>query len=76
MQFPNERLPKILNKYDFIIAGGGTAGLTVADRLSAAFPNMLVVEYGDLEYARGAFDPPDIVFGAATTAQRPGLFNF
>jgi choline dehydrogenase len=24
--------------YDFIIAGGGTAGLTVADRLSAAFP--------------------------------------
>lgn len=37
---------------------------------------MLVVEYGDLEYARGVFDPPDIVFGAATTAQRPGLFNF
>jgi len=26
------------NTYDFIIAGGGTAGLTVADRLSQAFP--------------------------------------
>lgn len=25
--------------YDFVIAGGGTAGLTIADRVSAAFPN-------------------------------------
>jgi len=36
--------------YDYIIAGGGTSGLTVADRLTAAFPSrsVLVVEYGDL----------------------------
>lgn len=27
------------DKYDFIIAGGGTAGLTVADRLTEAFPD-------------------------------------
>jgi gas vesicle protein len=26
-------------QYDFIIAGGGTAGLTVADRLTEAFPD-------------------------------------
>jgi choline dehydrogenase len=25
--------------YDFIIIGGGTSGLTVADRLTEAFPN-------------------------------------
>ncbi|KAK8880077.1 Oxygen-dependent choline dehydrogenase [Apiospora arundinis] len=47
-------------EYDFIIAGGGTAGLTVADRLTAAFPNrnVLVVEYGDIEPTPGYFDPP------------------
>lgn len=46
--------------YDFIIAGGGTAGLTVADRLTEAFPNrtVLVVEYGEIQYAPGQFDPP------------------
>ncbi|RYO96713.1 hypothetical protein DL765_011513 [Monosporascus sp. GIB2] len=46
--------------YDFIIAGGGTTGLTVADRLSAAFPDrsVLVVEYGDFAETPGVFDPP------------------
>ena len=29
---------QLRNNYDFIIAGGGTAGLTVADRITAAFP--------------------------------------
>jgi len=45
-----EALPRISNfarrqagelraEYDFVIIGGGTAGLTVADRLSAALPH-------------------------------------
>lgn len=29
---------ELLDSYDFVVAGGGTAGLTVADRLSEAFP--------------------------------------
>ncbi|KAK1759071.1 GMC oxidoreductase [Echria macrotheca] len=51
--------------YDFIIAGGGTTGLTVADRLTQAFPKktVLVVEYGEVEYAPGIFDPPLAVWG-------------
>jgi choline dehydrogenase len=32
---------ELLGKYDFVIAGGGTAGLTVADRLSEAFPDSM-----------------------------------
>ncbi|KAK4450532.1 GMC oxidoreductase [Podospora aff. communis PSN243] len=58
--------------YDFIIAGGGTSGLTVADRLSEKFPEktVLVVEYGDVEYAPGTFDPPTTVWGRGTTAKR------
>ncbi|KAF2998793.1 hypothetical protein E8E13_000420 [Curvularia kusanoi] len=68
---------ELLDSYDFIIAGGGTAGLTVADRLSEAFPEktVLVVEYGDVEYARGVFDPPDVLYGPPSTAPRPGVFN-
>jgi hypothetical protein len=30
---------QLRNSYDFIIAGGGTCGLTVADRLTEAFPD-------------------------------------
>ncbi|KAL2152881.1 hypothetical protein VTH82DRAFT_4036 [Thermothelomyces myriococcoides] len=46
--------------YDFVVVGGGTSGLTVADRLTEAFPakNVLVIEYGDVQYAPGTFDPP------------------
>jgi choline dehydrogenase len=32
------RSSQLLENYDFIIAGGGTTGLTVADRLSVTFP--------------------------------------
>ncbi|KAL1873986.1 hypothetical protein VTK73DRAFT_637 [Phialemonium thermophilum] len=48
------------DSYDFIVAGGGTAGLTVANRLSEAFPNrtVLVVEYGYIQDAPGVFEPP------------------
>ncbi|KAK8109690.1 hypothetical protein PG999_007827 [Apiospora kogelbergensis] len=46
---------ELRDEYDFVIAGGGTAGLTVADRLTEAFPD---IEYGDVEVTPGFFDPP------------------
>lgn len=33
------QVSQLRDHYDFIIAGGGTSGLTVADRLTDAFPN-------------------------------------
>lgn len=32
---------ELLDSYDFVIAGGGTSGLTVADRLTETFPDSL-----------------------------------
>ncbi|KAK4176139.1 putative GMC oxidoreductase [Triangularia setosa] len=54
------QVSQLRDSYDFVIVGGGTSGLTVADRLSEAFPQktVLVVEYGDVEYAPASFDPP------------------
>ncbi|KAK2738514.1 GMC oxidoreductase [Colletotrichum kahawae] len=53
--------------YDFVIIGGGTAGLTVADRISAAFPEkfVLVIEYGKIEGTVGYFDPAEDGRGAS-----------
>ncbi|KAL2263162.1 hypothetical protein VTK26DRAFT_7986 [Humicola hyalothermophila] len=77
---------ELLDSYDFIVAGGGTSGLTIADRLTEAFPNktVLVVEYGEVEYAPGVFDPPMTVWGgqgnsasnwAFTSSPSPELNN-
>ncbi|KAK4168471.1 GMC oxidoreductase [Cladorrhinum sp. PSN259] len=59
------QVSELRSSYDFIVVGGGTSGLTVADRLTEAFPqkNVLVIEYGDIEYAPGVFDPPAAVWG-------------
>jgi choline dehydrogenase len=36
---------------------------------------VLVVEYGDVQYAPGQFDPPDLVFGT-NTGLRPPTFSY
>ncbi|KAK3300750.1 uncharacterized protein B0H64DRAFT_369959 [Chaetomium fimeti] len=68
---------QLLDSYDFVIAGAGTSGLTVADRLTEAFPDktVLVVEYGEIENARGVFDPPTIVWGGSSNSASGWLLN-
>ncbi|KAK4248211.1 hypothetical protein C7999DRAFT_13862 [Corynascus novoguineensis] len=68
---------ELLDSYDFVIAGGGTSGLTIADRLTEAFPdkNILVVEYGEVEYARGIFDPPMTVWGGNSNTASGWMLN-
>lgn len=71
---------ELSSRYDYIIAGGGTSGLTVADRLTAAFPTrtVLVVEYGQLinstDVLRPAATVPDPKYSFRILSQpEPGL---
>ncbi|PKS11018.1 hypothetical protein jhhlp_002777 [Lomentospora prolificans] len=59
--FSKRQVTQLRDEYDFVIIGAGTAGLTVADRVSAAFPHrtVLVIEYGKIEQSVGYYDPPE-----------------
>lgn len=39
--FTKRQVTELRDDYDFVIIGAGTAGLTVADRVSAAFPKRM-----------------------------------
>ncbi|KAK8851980.1 GMC oxidoreductase-like protein [Apiospora arundinis] len=71
------QVTQLRDQYDFVILGGGTAGLTVADRLSEAFPRktVLVVEYGEIEYGRGYFDPPQVEHAPGFPGASSWVFN-
>lgn len=50
---------QVQNEYDYVIIGGGTAGLTVADRLTEdGKTTVLVIEYGVLSASTHIEDGP------------------
>ncbi|WYZ41952.1 hypothetical protein EsH8_V_000847 [Colletotrichum jinshuiense] len=61
------QVTELRQEYDFVVVGGGTSGLTIADRVSAAFPEktVLVIEYGKIEGTVGYYDPPEDGRGAS-----------
>ncbi|KAF2113915.1 hypothetical protein BDV96DRAFT_547912 [Lophiotrema nucula] len=57
---------QLKKEYDYVIAGGGTSGLTVGDRLSEDGKySVLVIEYGILD------NNPDILSGGVNKAMDP-----
>ncbi|KAG9235404.1 hypothetical protein BJ875DRAFT_459268 [Amylocarpus encephaloides] len=61
-------------EYDYVIVGGGTAGLTVADRLTESGNfTVLVIEYGDFDNSSSIFS---VVGGGQGLSNRTRLFSF
>ena len=58
------RAQDLKKSYDYVIIGGGTAGLTVADRLTEdADTTVLVIEHGDLGKIRPVLSNPAVRLG-------------
>ncbi|OCL15252.1 GMC oxidoreductase [Glonium stellatum] len=70
------------SSYDYIVVGGGTAGLTVANRLTEhGDKSVLVIEYGYIDDSEDLLIPERVLAGNArdvfnwTTVPQPGLNN-
>ncbi|KAI0403090.1 hypothetical protein F4802DRAFT_608281 [Xylaria palmicola] len=64
-------MPRILESYDYVIVGAGTAGLTVADRLSAdGKSTVLVIENGKVVYSGSAAIGPEWSYQINSVPQR------
>ena len=63
--------------YDFVVVGGGTSGLTIADRLSERLVNktVLVIEFGKSEYVPGNFDLPQTIWGGSSPGAGRWVFS-